>query len=99
MNSNSKTAPLASCALRVDAGAYGCGASKSRGCVAFNTSALLLARPGLMRATRALGALLRQVHGTVRRRSAGVTQLSYWNDNQAGYRCVWSAADNGLGRE
>ena len=29
--------------------------------------------------------MLRQARNTTRRRGPGVTQLSYWNDNQAGY--------------
>ena len=59
----------------------------------WKTAALLLARPGLLRATRGLGALLRQVHATTRSRGVGVTALSYWADNQAGYSW-WSAGDD-----
>merc|ERR1711871_1345135 len=62
-------------------------------CTLFNTSAVLLARPGIMRATRAFGALLRRAHSTKRLRAAGVSQLSYWNDNQAGYSW-WTAGDD-----
>ena len=65
----------------VTAGQGGC---KNR-CALFPSSAVLLARPGLVRATRAFGAVLRQWHGTFRLRGPGVKQLSYWNDNQAGY--------------
>ena len=49
------------------------------------SSALLLARPGFVRANRALGSVLRQAHATTRRRGIGTSGLSYWNDNQAGY--------------
>jgi hypothetical protein len=62
-----------SCALGVSA-AVGCGGKGH--CERFNTSALLLARPGLTRATRAYGSLLRQRHGTKRARGRAVTQLS-----------------------
>jgi hypothetical protein len=66
------------CALSVDA------SGKSGHCLGWHTSAVLLARPGLTRATRAFGALVRRVHNTTRSRGPGVNQLSYWNDNQAG---------------
>ena len=84
--------PFAACRLGVSARAGGCGARGTR-CQLFNTTSLLLARPGLTRATRAFGALLRRFHGTARKRAAGVTQLSYWSDNQAGYSW-WTAGDD-----
>ena len=49
------------------------------------STALLLARPGFVRASRALGSVLRQAHRTRRLRGIGTEGLSYWNDNQAGY--------------
>eukprot|EP00729_Bicosta_minor_P002986 gene2986-8622_t len=51
------------------------------------------AGPGLVRTTRAFGALLRQRHATKRMRGPGVGQLSYWNDNQAG---GWEPDNNWL---
>ena len=50
-----------------------------------NTSALLLARPGFVRANRGFGSIMRQYHQTRRRRAIHTEGLSYWNDNQAGY--------------
>lgn len=67
--------------IRVSVGQGGCG----KRCTLFSSSAVLLARPGLTRSTRAFGAFIRQWHNTTRKRGPGVTQLSYWNDNQAGY--------------
>ena len=69
--------------LGVDAGAGHCG-GKSK-CKLFETRSGMLARPGITRTTRAFGSLLRQAQNTTRRRGPAVTQLSYWNDNQAGY--------------
>ena len=56
-------------------------------------SGLLLARPGLKRASIAVGALLRQRFATTRRRGVGTRALSYWSDNAAGYS-FWSIASN-----
>ena len=56
-------------------------------------AAALVARPGLKRATVALGALLRQRFGTRRLRGVGTRALSYWSDNAAGYS-FWSEAKN-----
>jgi hypothetical protein len=86
------TSPLASCALGVDAAAAaGCAAPVGRArCAAAANSALLLARPGLVRATRAVGALLRTAWNATRARSLAVGALSAWFDNQAGYSW-WSA--------
>eukprot|EP00037_Helgoeca_nana_P024134 m.255082 g.255082 ORF g.255082 m.255082 type:complete len:849 (+) comp26544_c0_seq1:10-2556(+) len=50
-----------------------------------STAAVLVARPGLVRVSRAFGAIVRRYHNTTRLRASGVEQLSYWNDNQAGY--------------
>ena len=47
-----------------------------------------MARPGLTRATRAFSSMLRQNHNTTRNRGTAVNELSYWNDNQAGYVSV-----------
>lgn len=66
------------CTLGVDA-------SSTRLAPGGSTSALLIARPGLVRLTRAFGSLARQFHNTARNRGPGVGLLSYWNDNQAGY--------------
>ena len=89
----SKTVPpFDRCALGVSADQGACGARGTR-CWLFNTSSVVLARAGLTRATRAFGALLRRSHGTTRMRGPGVTQLSYWNDNQAGYSW-WTAGDD-----
>ena len=74
----------AECHLGVSARAGGCGAQGAR-CQLFNTTSVMLARPGVTRVTRAFGALLRRAHNTTRARGAGVNALSYWNDNQAGY--------------
>ena len=63
----------------------GGGSCGGRQCALVPSHAVLMARPGLVRTTRAFGAVLRQWHGTKRLRGPGVTQLSYWNDNQAGY--------------
>ena len=52
---------------------------------AFPTSAVLLVRPGFVRANRGYGSVMRQYHRTFRRRSLQTDGLSYWNDNQAGY--------------
>ena len=73
--------------LSVSVGKGGC---KPERCNLFSTSAILLARPGLVRTTRAFGAIMRQWHGTTRLRGSGVSQLSYWNDNQAGCRLAAS---------
>ena len=72
------------CALAVDA------SGKSGHCLGWETAAVVLARPGLTRATRAFGAILRRAHNTTRARGPAVNQLSYWNDNQAGYSW-WTA--------
>ena len=69
--------------MGVDAAAGHCGGSHK--CQLFTTTAGLLARPGITRTTRAFGSLLRQARNTTRRRGTSVTQLSYWNDNQAAY--------------
>ena len=53
---------------------------------------VLLARGKLKRATLALGGLLRQFHNTTRSRGSATTQLSYWDDNAAGYS-FWSHHD------
>lgn len=66
----------ASCSLGVAAHNQG---------VRWATSALLVARPGFVRSTRAFGAIVRAFHNTTRSRGPGVTQLSFWNDNQAAY--------------
>ena len=58
-------------------------------------STVLLGRPGLQRATRALGAVLRNVHNTTRIRDANVETLSYWSDNAAGYS-FWSVPNNDI---
>ena len=58
-------------------------------------STVLLGRPGLQRATRALGAVLRNVHNTTRIRDANVETLSYWSDNAAGYS-FWSVPGNDI---
>ena len=76
------------CGLGVDASAR-CG-TKGNHCVLFETAALVMARPGLTRATRAFGSILRRKHNTKRNRGPGVNELSYWNDNQAGYSW-WTA--------
>ena len=81
------------CHLGVNAGAGGCGAQGAVRCQLFDTAAVLLARPGVTRLTRAFGALLRRAKATARARGAGVTQLSYWADNQAGYSW-WTAGDD-----
>ena len=85
--------PSSDCAIRVDAGAYGCGAKGVNHCLLFNTSALLLARPGLSRAIRATGSILRQTHYTTRSRGDGVTALASWWDNQSGYSW-WSVGND-----
>eukprot|EP01047_Picozoa_sp_COSAG01_P081871 COSAG01_NODE_16505_length_1231_cov_1.416961_2_plen_306_part_01 len=59
----------------------------------WNTSAVILARPGVGRAARALGSVLRRAHNTTRRRAVMTQQLSAWNDNQAGYSW-WSVGNN-----
>ena len=74
----------ASSGLRVAADQGACQQHGGR-CQLYTTRALLLAREGLVRATRAMGSVLRQAWHTTRARGPGVTQLSYWNDNQAGY--------------
>jgi hypothetical protein len=56
---------------------------------------LLLGRPGLTRATRAVGALLRRSHRSTRLRGPSVNSLSYWSDNAAGYSW-WSMPNNDL---
>lgn len=81
--------PSADCAVRVDAAAYGCGTR----CAWFNTSALLLARPGLMRGMRATGSILRKAMNATRTRGAGVNKLSAWFDNQSGYS-FWSVGND-----
>ena len=58
-------------------------------------STVLLGRPGLQRATRALGSVLRNVHNSTRLRDANVETLSYWSDNAAGYS-FWSVPGNDL---
>ena len=73
--------PVDDFALGVRAGTGSCGSR----CMLFRSSVALLARPGLTRAIRAFGSVLRQHHNTTRSRGPGVTQLSYWNDNQAAY--------------
>jgi hypothetical protein len=84
---NPKQGPpdISLCALGVDASA-GCG--RSPHCQLFETEALVMARPGLTRATRAFSSMLRQNHNTTRNRGTAVNELSYWNDNQAGYVSV-----------
>ena len=52
-------------------------------------STLLLARPGVNRAMRAWGSVMRQQYNTTRNRGPATTGLSYWDDNQAGYS-YWS---------
>jgi hypothetical protein len=86
------TSPLATCAMGVDAAAQaGCASPVGRArCAAAPNTALLLARPGLLRATRAVGALLRTAWNTTRARSLAVGALSAWFDNQAGYSW-WTA--------
>lgn len=81
---NPKLGPpdISLCALGVDASAE-CG--RSTHCQFFETEALVMARPGLTRATRAFGSILRLNHNTTRNRGPAVKELSYWNDNQAGY--------------
>jgi hypothetical protein len=81
---NPKLGPpdISLCALGVDASAE-CG--RSAHCQFFETEALVMARPGLTRTTRAFSSILRQNHNTTRNRGPAVEQLSYWNDNQAGY--------------
>ncbi len=69
--------------LGVDAAGGHCGGSSK--CQMFATRSVLLARPGITRTTRAFGSLLRQAQNTTRHRGPAVTELSYWNDNQAGY--------------
>ncbi len=81
-NPKSGPADISLCALGVDASAE-CGSSAH--CQFFETEALVMARPGLTRATRAFSSILRQNHNTTRNRGPAVKQLSYWNDNQAGY--------------
>ena len=49
-------------------------------------STLLVARPHLTRAYQAWGSFQRQLHNTARTRGSGVSQLSYWDDNQASGR-------------
>lgn len=58
-----------------------------------SVSSLLVVRPGLKRVTVAWGAAMRQRYDAVRHRRAGVSTLSYWTDNNAGYS-FWSHADN-----
>jgi hypothetical protein len=82
------TKPPGQQSLGVDAGAL---VSCRHHCLLFPNQALLLARPGLVRAGRAVGAALRRAHNTTRSRGPGVTALSYWNDNQAGYS--WWSSD------
>lgn len=72
--------------------------SKGGKCERFNTTIALLARPGLTRATRAFGSIIRQVHNTTRKRGPGVTQLSYWSDNQAGYSWWTVGPDQKVGK-
>jgi hypothetical protein len=50
---------------------------------------VLLARSELKRATLAWGSFQRRYHNTTRSRSTGTGQLSYWDDNAAGYS-FWS---------
>ena len=86
----------AACGAAQDAGAAFGAATSYTGSAApagARLSALLVARPGLKRATVAAGALLRQRFQTARRRGAGTRTLSYWSDNAAGYS-FWSAAAN-----
>ena len=86
--------------LFVDASANSCERAGGN-CALFPNKALLLARPGVGRATRAVGALLRRFYNTTRLRGPGVTQLSMWNDNQGGYswwsvgpdQMVWGAPE------
>lgn len=54
-----------------------------------STSSILLGRRSLKRATMAWGAIMRRYWNTTRLRGAGTTQLSYWDDNRAGYS-FWS---------
>lgn len=56
-------------------------------------TSVLVARPHVTRAYQAWGSFQRQLHNTVRARGSGVGQLSYWDDNEAGYS-YWSAAKN-----
>jgi hypothetical protein len=63
------------------------GASPPPGAGALRS--ILVARPGLKRATVAWGALMRRVYSTSRRRASGSRALSYWSDNEAGYS-FWS---------
>jgi hypothetical protein len=58
-------------------------------------STLLLGRPGLQRAARALGSILRNKHNSTRLRDANVETLSYWSDNAAGYS-FWSVGGNDI---
>lgn len=58
-------------------------------------STALVGRPGLARVTRAMGSVLRNVHGSRRLRDAHVQALSYWTDNAAGYS-FWSVPGNDL---
>ena len=86
------TTSFVDAALLVDASAGDC--EKAGGsCSLFRNSALLLARPGFARATRAAGSVLRQAWNATRRRGPGVTQLSEWNDNQGSYSW-WSVGND-----
>jgi hypothetical protein len=53
---------------------------------------VVLARSKLKRATLAWGSFQRQYHNTTRSRGLGTGQLSYWDDNAAGYS-FWSHHD------
>jgi len=77
---HSKTPDPSTCTLGVDAAAGPAGLDSGL----FQTAAVMFGRPGLVRATRAFGSIARQYHATHRSRGPGVSQLSYWNDNQAG---------------
>ena len=65
---------------------------KCKQCYLFPTQSLMLARPALQRCLRAFSSAVRQAHNTSRNRGPGVSVLSYWNDNQAGYS--WWTAGN-----
>ena len=58
-------------------------------------STVVLGRPGLQRAARALGSILRNEYNSTRLRDANVEALSYWSDNAAGYS-FWSVPGNDI---
>eukprot|EP01052_Picozoa_sp_SAG31_P042793 SAG31_NODE_6910_length_1853_cov_6.956455_3_plen_130_part_00 len=62
-------------------------------------AAVLLARPGVTRVTRAFGSVLRQARNTTRNRGAGVTQLAQWNDNQGAYSWWTVGPDQEVGKQ